>query len=64
MIPVTRNGDPDMTRALIVIDVQNEYFDGGKLPLFEAAETEARIIDAITRARAAGDRVILIRHEA
>ena len=53
-----------MTRALIVIDVQNEYFDGGKLPLFEAAETEARIIDAITRARAAGDRVILIRHEA
>lgn len=53
-----------MTRALIVIDVQNEYFDGGKLPLFEAAETETRIIDAITRARAAGDRVILIRHEA
>lgn len=52
-----------MIRALIVIDVQNEYFDGGKLPLFEAAETEARIIDAIGRAKAAGDRVILIRHE-
>ena len=52
-----------MTRALIVIDVQNEYFDGGKLPLFEAAETEARIIAAIARARAAGDRVILVRHE-
>ena len=53
-----------MTRALIVVDVQNEYFPGGKLPLFEAAETEARIINAIARARAAGDRVILIRHEA
>lgn len=52
-----------MTRALIVIDVQNEYFDGGKLPLFEAAETEARIIAAVARARAAGDRVILVRHE-
>lgn len=52
-----------MTRALIVIDVQNEYFEGGKLPLFEADETEARIIAAIARARAAGDRVILIRHE-
>ena len=38
-------------RALIVIDVQNEYFDGGKLPLFEAAETEARIIAAVARAR-------------
>ena len=51
------------TDALIVIDVQNEYFDGGKLPLFEAEETEARILDAIARARAAGDRIILIRHE-
>ena len=52
-----------MTRALIVIDVQKEYFPGGKVPLFEAEETEARILDAIARARAAGDRVILIRHE-
>lgn len=52
-----------MTRALIVIDLQNEYFEGGKVPLFEADETEARIIAAIACARAAGDRVILIRHE-
>lgn len=52
-----------MTRALIVIDVQKEYFPGGKAPLFQAEETETRILDAIARARAAGDRVILIRHE-
>lgn len=52
-----------MTRALIVIDIQNEYFPGGNLPLFEAAETEARIIAAIGRAREAGDRIILVRHE-
>ena len=52
-----------MTRALIVIDVQKEYFPGGKAPLFEAEETEARILDAIARARAVGDKVILIRHE-
>ena len=52
-----------MTRALIVIDVQKEYFPDGKAPLFQAEETEARILDAIARARAAGDRIILIRHE-
>ena len=52
-----------MNRALIVIDVKKEYFPGGKAPLFQAEETETRILDAIARARAAGDRVILIRHE-
>ena len=51
-----------MARALIVIDVQNDYFAGGALPLWQAAETEARILPAIERARKAGDRVILIRH--
>ena len=52
-----------MARALIVIDVQKEYFPGGKAPLFQAEETEARILDAMARGRAAGDRIILIRHE-
>lgn len=51
-----------MTRALVVIDIQNDYFPGGALPLWQADETEARILDAIAQARAAGDRVILIRH--
>ncbi len=51
-----------MTRALVVIDIQNDYFPGGVLPLWQAEDTEARILDAIARARAAGDRVILVRH--
>ena len=51
-----------MTRALLVIDIQNDYFPGGVLPLWQAEETEARILDAIARAQAAGDRVILVRH--
>ena len=51
-----------MTRALVVIDIQNDYFPGGTLPLWQAEETEARILDAIAQARAAGDRVILVRH--
>ena len=51
-----------MPRALVVIDIQNDYFPGGALPLWQAEDTEARILDAIGRAQAAGDRVILVRH--
>lgn len=51
-----------MTRALLVIDIQNEYFPGGALPLWQAAETEARIVSAIGKALAAGDKVVLVRH--
>lgn len=51
-----------MARALLVIDIQNDYFAGGALPLWQAEETEARIVSAIARARADGDRIILVRH--
>lgn len=51
-----------MNRTLLVIDIQNDYFPGGTLPLHLAAETEAGIVAAIGRARAAGDKVILVRH--
>lgn len=51
-----------MTRTLLVIDIQNDYFTGGALPLWQAEETEARILDGIGRARAQGDRIILVRH--
>ncbi len=50
-------------RAVIVIDIQNDYFAGGKWPLVgqaAAAEKAARVIAA---ARAAGEAVIHIRHE-
>ncbi len=51
-----------MTRALIVIDIQNEYFKGGALPLWNADETELRIADEIRRLRDRGDKVVLIKH--
>lgn len=51
-----------MTRTLLVIDIQADYFPGGALPLWQAEETEARIAKAIGLARAAGDRIILVRH--
>jgi len=50
-------------RALIVIDIQNDYFPGGKWTLSNidaAADNAARVIAA---ARAAGELVVHVRHE-
>ncbi len=51
-----------MTRTLLVIDVQNDYFPGGELPLWQPEATEARIVDAIGAAQARGDKVVLVQH--
>ncbi|MFN3674232.1 MAG: isochorismatase, partial [Bosea sp. (in: a-proteobacteria)] len=51
-----------MSRTLLVIDIQQEYFPGGALPLWQPEETEARIVSAIAAARHAGDRVVLVQH--
>ncbi|MGV8920943.1 MAG: isochorismatase family protein [Pseudomonas sp.] len=51
------------TKALIVVDIQNDYFSGGKWVLNDvnaAADNAARIIAA---ARNNGDTIIHIRHE-
>ena len=53
---------PQAQRALIVIDVQNDYFEGGKFPLWNTAETLARIVAAIEHANAQGIPVILVQH--
>jgi nicotinamidase-related amidase len=50
-------------RALVLIDVQNDYFPGGKWPLSgieSAADNAAKLLAA---ARAAGDLVVYVRHE-
>ena len=52
-----------MARALIVIDIQNDYFDGGVLPLWQAERVEAGVVKAIKSAQAQGDMVILVRHQ-
>ncbi len=51
-----------MTRTLLVIDIQQDYFPNGALPLWQAEETEVRIVSAIAQARAAGDRIVLVQH--
>ncbi|MFI6323909.1 cysteine hydrolase family protein [Nonomuraea sp. NPDC050556] len=54
-----------MKRALVVIDVQNEYFTGN-LPIAYPPREEslARIVDAIDAANAAGIPVVMVQHSA
>ena len=50
-------------RALVLIDIQNDYFPGGKWTLRgieSAANNAARVLAAV---RAAGDLVVHVRHE-
>ena len=52
-----------MADALVVIDIQNEYFPGGALTLPDAEGAAGRAAEAIESARAAGVPVIHVRHE-
>src|SRR5262249_1874361 len=50
-------------RALVLIDIQNDYFPGGKWPLSgiqPASDNAARLLAA---ARAKGDLIVHVRHE-
>lgn len=53
-------------RALVVIDVQNEYFPGGGLPIEHPpiAETLPRIAQAMDAAQAAGVPVVVVQNTA
>lgn len=49
-------------RALIVIDLQNDYFPDGKFPLWNAEATLANVESAIGRARQSGMPIVLVQH--
>ena len=49
-------------RALIVIDLQNDYFPDGKFPLWNTEETLANVETAIAKARSNGIPVIIVQH--
>ncbi|WP_313927776.1 cysteine hydrolase family protein [Pseudoxanthomonas sp.] len=53
-----------MTSALLIIDVQNDYFPGGAFPLWNADATLDAIVNAIDRARSRGEPVVLVQHVA
>lgn len=50
-------------RAVIAVDIQNEYFDAGKLPLVGINVAAANARKVMDHARAKGDAVIHVRHE-
>ncbi len=51
-----------MSRVLLVIDAQNEYFEGGALPITYPADSLRRITDAMDGAAEAGIPIVLIQH--
>lgn len=51
-----------MTQALLVIDLQNDYFDGGQYPLWKADETAQHIAQAMSAAQRKGIPCVLIQH--
>ena len=57
---------PAPRRALVVIDVQNEYFAGGGLPIEHPpiGETLPNVTRAMDAARAAGIPVVVVQHHA
>jgi nicotinamidase-related amidase len=51
-----------MSKALLVIDLQNDYFPGGKFPLWNTDVTLQNIERAIEKAKAQSIPVIVIQH--
>jgi nicotinamidase-related amidase len=50
-------------RALVLIDIQNDYFPGGKCVLSGIESAADNASKALAAARAAGDLVVHVRHE-
>ncbi len=51
-------------RALLVIDVQNEYFEGGALPITYPQNSTANITLVIKAAQGANIPIVMIQHTA
>ena len=51
-----------MSKALLVIDLQNDYFAGGKFPLWNTDKTLENLEQAIACAQERGVHVVLVQH--
>ncbi len=57
-------GDPEPATALLIIDIQDFYFPGGKMPLVEPEAAAANAAKVLASFRAAGNPVVHVRHDA
>ena len=53
-----------MGKVLVVIDLQNDYFPGGKFPLWNTENTLHNVVAAIEKAQSRGIPVVLVQHVA
>ena len=51
-----------MTRTLVVVDIQNDYFPGGAYPLVGATEAGAAAASVLAAFRRSGDPVVHVQH--
>ena len=51
-----------MRKAIILIDIQNDYFKGGKWELYQAEQAASVAATALEHSRKNGDEVIFIQH--
>jgi len=51
-----------MGQALVVIDLQNDYFPGGKFPLWNTEQTLQNVVAAIEMAQTRGIPVVHVQH--
>jgi nicotinamidase-related amidase len=51
-----------MSRALVIVDIQRDYFPGGKMPLHEPQAAAAKAGQVLEAFRAAGDPVVHVQH--
>src|SRR3989304_1563599 len=59
---VARRGDSSMTPALIVIDIQNDYFTGGRMELVGSDEASAQAHKLLDHFRATARPTFHIQH--
>ena len=52
-----------MSRGLIIIDMQRDYFPGGKMELVGADEASAKAHDLLAAFRESGEPLVHVRHE-
>ena len=50
-------------KVVLVVDIQNDYFPGGKLPLWNVEAARDKAVQVIEAARANGNPVVHVRHE-